>query len=41
MLDYVTHFFEFIPEEEHDSQNPTVLEAHELEEEDIELEPLD
>ena len=27
-----THFYEFIPEEEHDSDNPTVLEACELEE---------
>jgi hypothetical protein len=32
ILDLNTHFFEFIPEEEHDSDNPTVLEAHELEE---------
>jgi len=30
VLDYVTHYFEFIPEEEHDHDNPTVLEAHEL-----------
>lgn len=29
-LDYVTHYFEFIPEEEHGSPDPTVLEAHEL-----------
>lgn len=32
VLDFVHTFFEFIPEEEHDSDNPTVLEAHELEE---------
>ncbi|MFV2067462.1 MAG: GH3 auxin-responsive promoter family protein [Pirellulales bacterium] len=32
VLDYVTHFFEFIPEGEHDRPDPTVLEAHELEE---------
>jgi hypothetical protein len=31
MLDYPTHFFEFIPEEEHGSDKATVLEAHELE----------
>ncbi len=31
MLDYVSHFYEFIPEAEIDSDNPTVLEAHELE----------
>lgn len=31
LLDYAHHFFEFIPEEEHDSPDPTVLEAHELE----------
>jgi hypothetical protein len=31
LLDYITHYFEFIPEEEHDSPQPTVLEAHELE----------
>jgi len=32
VLDVATHYFEFIPEEEHESNNPTVLEAHELEE---------
>jgi len=32
ILDLNTHFFEFIPEQDHDSDNPTVLEAHELEE---------
>jgi hypothetical protein len=31
LLDYCHHFFEFIPVEEHDSRQPTVLEAHELE----------
>jgi hypothetical protein len=31
MLDYETSYFEFIPEEEHDNDHPTVLEAHELE----------
>jgi len=31
MLDYETSYFEFIPEEEHESAKPTVLEAHELE----------
>lgn len=31
MLDYTHQFFEFIPEEEHDRPQPTVLEAHELE----------
>lgn len=30
MLDYVHHYYEFIPEEEIDSSQPTVLEAHEL-----------
>jgi len=30
MLDYTHQFFEFIPEREYDSENPTVLEAHEL-----------
>ena len=30
MLDYVHHYYEFIPEQEIDSANPTVLEAHEL-----------
>ncbi len=29
-LDYPNHFFEFIPVDEHDKPNPTVLEAHEL-----------
>ncbi|QDU37427.1 GH3 auxin-responsive promoter [Maioricimonas rarisocia] len=32
VLDVTTHFFEFIPEAEIDSDDPTVLEAHELEE---------
>lgn len=32
VLDVETHYFEFIPEEEHDRPNPTVLESHELEE---------
>ena len=31
LLDYESHFFEFIPVEEHGTPNPTVLEAHELE----------
>ncbi len=31
VLDVTTHYFEFIPESEHGSTNPTVLEAHELE----------
>jgi hypothetical protein len=31
VLDVGSHFFEFIPEDEHESTNPTVLEAHELE----------
>lgn len=31
ILDVGTHFFEFIPEEEYSKENPTVLEAHELE----------
>jgi hypothetical protein len=31
VLDVGTHFFEFIPEEEYDSLQPTVLQAHELE----------
>ena len=30
LLDIGSHFFEFIPEEEHGSSQPTVLEAHEL-----------
>ena len=30
LLDIGSHFFEFIPEEEHGSTQPTVLEAHEL-----------
>ncbi len=30
VLDIMSHYFEFIPEEEHGSANPTVLEAHEL-----------
>jgi hypothetical protein len=32
LLDFYHHYFEFIPVEEHDSANPTVLEADELEE---------
>jgi hypothetical protein len=32
LLDYDSHFFEFIPASEHDSAQPNVLEAHELEE---------
>src|SRR5262249_57759000 len=32
MLDIASHYFEFIPEEEGDQPNPTVLEAHELRE---------
>ncbi|MCH7688280.1 MAG: GH3 auxin-responsive promoter family protein, partial [Planctomycetes bacterium] len=32
ILDLNTHYYEFIPEQEHDSDNPTVLEAYELEE---------
>lgn len=32
ILDLTTHFFEFIPEDEHGTEKPTVLEAHELEE---------
>jgi hypothetical protein len=32
VLDITTHYFEFIPEAEGDSPNPTVLEAHELKE---------
>lgn len=31
MLDYVTHFYEFIPEAEHGKDNPIVLSSHELE----------
>lgn len=31
MLDVGTHFFEFIPEREYDTAQPTVLQAHELE----------
>ena len=30
VLDFYHHYFEFIPVAEHDSTNPTVLEAHEL-----------
>jgi len=30
ILDVATHFFEFIPESEYGSENPVVLEAHEL-----------
>ena len=32
VLEYNHHFFEFVPVEEHGSEHPTVLEAHELEE---------
>jgi len=32
ILDFYNHYFEFIPVEERDSQSPTVLEAHELQE---------
>ena len=32
VLDVTSHVFEFIPEEEGDSPNPTVLAAHELQE---------
>ena len=32
VLDIGSHFFEFIPEDEYDSSQPTILEAHELEE---------
>lgn len=32
ILDVLSHYFEFIPENEYGSENPTVLEAHELEE---------
>ena len=32
VLDVTSHYFEFIPEEEGDSPNPTVLAAHELKE---------
>jgi hypothetical protein len=31
ILDFYHHYFEFIPVDEHDSAQPTVLEAHELE----------
>ena len=31
VLDVTSHYFEFIPEEEYESEHPTVLEAHELE----------
>ncbi len=31
VLDVNSHYFEFIPEDEHGSSHPTVLEAHELE----------
>jgi hypothetical protein len=34
VLDYTSHFFEFIPENEHGTTNPTVLLAHELEPEE-------
>jgi len=30
VLDITTHYFEFIPEEEADKPNPTVLAAHEV-----------
>ena len=32
IIDYVHQYFEFVPEAEHGRPNPTVLEAHELEE---------
>lgn len=32
VLDVGSHFFEFIPEDEHESTDPTVLQAHELQE---------
>lgn len=32
ILDVLSHFFEFIPQEEYGSENPVVLEAHELQE---------
>ncbi len=32
LLDFTTNYFEFIPEAEYDSADPTVLEAHELQE---------
>lgn len=32
LLDYQSHYFEFIPVDEHESKQPTVLEAHELQE---------
>ena len=32
LLDYRTNYFEFIPEAEYDREDPTVLEAHELQE---------
>jgi hypothetical protein len=32
MLDFYHHYFEFIPVDEHGGSNPTVLEAHELQE---------
>lgn len=31
ILDVESHYFEFIPEEEHGTPNPTILEGHELE----------
>ncbi len=31
LLDYTSHYFEFIPEAEHGKDNPIVLEGHELE----------
>ena len=31
LLDISSHYFEFIPEEEYGTDNPTILEAHELE----------
>ena len=31
MLDYLQHYFEFIPEEEVENASPTILEAHEVE----------
>lgn len=32
VLDVGSHFFEFIPEDEHESSDPTVLQSHELQE---------
>lgn len=30
LLDYTSHYYEFIPEQEYGTQNPTILESHEL-----------